>query len=73
MLAPGGRMVGSTLAVGRWSADDLGPFAPTDVAFAVRAGHGWSLRPEPDGEAEVVLWAARPRVTTPTNAAGRAR
>ena len=36
----------------------VGPFRATEVLYARRAGHGWSLAADPSPAAEVVLWVA---------------
>lgn len=63
MLQPGARVIGS------WAVKDavptradlveaLKPLNVIEMVHAVRVGHGWSLRAEPDAEAELVLWVA---------------
>ena len=60
---PGGRLIGSYLvADGIPSCDELSellaPFRVEAVRYAARAGHGWSLSPNPDSAAELVLFEA---------------
>jgi hypothetical protein len=62
LLAPGGRVIGSTPADEAPTPADLaiavGPLRVTEAVYARRAGHGWALSANESRDAELVLWVA---------------